>query len=182
MNISCHLNNCHRRHNEPCIQNILSLVYASYTSVYLCSLQHYYFRSSLTIIHEQLKHALQWRHNGRDGVSNHQPHGRLLNRLIKRRPVKTSKLRVTGLCVRSSPLTGEFPAQMVSNAQNISMWWRHHVSENISRQRTDEEDETNVVFNTMHADYLSPLDDRTYASSVNKMDRSVYVRDVTSNW
>ena len=25
---------------------------------------------------------LQWRHDGRDGVSNHQPHGCLLNRLI----------------------------------------------------------------------------------------------------
>ena len=23
-------------------------------------------------------------------------------------------------------LTGEFPAQMVSNAENVSIWWRHH--------------------------------------------------------
>ena len=29
---------------------------------------------------------------------------------------RTSKLRVTGLCERNSPVTGEFPAQMVSNA------------------------------------------------------------------
>ena len=28
-----------------------------------------------------LKQPLQWRHNGRDGVSNHQPHHCLLNRL-----------------------------------------------------------------------------------------------------
>ena len=42
--------------------------------------------------------ALRWRHNGRDSVSNHQPHDCLLNRLFKRRSKKTSKLRVTGLC------------------------------------------------------------------------------------
>ena len=23
-------------------------------------------------------------------------------------------------------LTGEFPAQMASNAENVSIWWRHH--------------------------------------------------------
>ena len=25
------------------------------------------------------------------------------------------------------PGTGEFPAQMASNAENVSIWWRHHV-------------------------------------------------------
>ena len=40
---------------------------------------------------------------------------------------QTSKLRVTGLCAGSSPETGEFPAQMVSNAENLSISWRHHV-------------------------------------------------------
>ena len=39
---------------------------------------------------------------------------------------KTSKLRVTGLCAGNSPGTGEFPAQMASNAENFSIWWRHH--------------------------------------------------------
>ena len=39
---------------------------------------------------------------------------------------KTSKLRVTGLCVGNLPGTGEFPAQMASNAENVSIWWRHH--------------------------------------------------------
>ena len=72
--------------------------------------------------------SLLWRHNGRNGVSNHQPHGCLLNRLFRRRSKKTAKLRVTGLCVGNSPLTGEFPAQMASNAENVSMWWRHHVN------------------------------------------------------
>ena len=70
--------------------------------------------------------ALRWRHNGGDSVSNHQPHDCLLNRLFRRRSKKTSKLRVTGLCAGNSPGTGEFPAQMASNAENVSIWWRHH--------------------------------------------------------
>ena len=45
---------------------------------------------------------------------------------IQRRSKKTSKLRVTGLCAGNSPVTGEFPAQMASNAENVSIWWRHH--------------------------------------------------------
>ena len=54
------------------------------------------------------------------------PHDCLLNRLFGRRSKKTSKLRVTGLCVVNSPGTGEFPAQMASIAENVSIWWRHH--------------------------------------------------------
>ena len=72
--------------------------------------------------------SLQWRPNGRDSISNHQPHDCLLNRLFRRRSKKTLKLRVTGLCVGNSPGTGEFPAQMASNVENVSIWWCHHVS------------------------------------------------------
>ena len=169
--------------------------------------------------------TLQWRHNGRHGVSNHQPHHCLLNRLFGRRsnkisklrlcagnspgPVnsppkgsvtrkmfpfddvimndfdssvdlsassaviyatkcllnimcsrisythysdvimsamasqitslkiaystvyseedkKTSKLRATGLCAGNSLMACELPAQRASNAENVSVWWRHH--------------------------------------------------------
>ena len=73
--------------------------------------------------------TLQWRHNGRDGVSNHQPHDCLLNRLFGHRSQKTSKLRVTGLCDGNSSVTGEFPTQRASNAENVSIWWRHHEEE-----------------------------------------------------
>ena len=51
---------------------------------------HFNFRGFLEI-------TLLWRHNGRDSVSNHQPHDCLLNCLFRRRSKKTSKLRVTGL-------------------------------------------------------------------------------------
>ena len=70
--------------------------------------------------------TLRWRHNGCDSVSNHQPHHCLLNRLFRCRSKKTSKLRATGLCAGNSPGTGEFPAQMASSAENVSIWWRHH--------------------------------------------------------
>ena len=70
--------------------------------------------------------TLRWRHNDHAGVSNHQPHGCLLNRLFRRKSKKTSKLRVTGLCAGNSPGTGEFPAQMASYAENVSISWRHH--------------------------------------------------------
>ena len=70
--------------------------------------------------------CLQWRHNGRDGVSNHQPHDCLLNRLSWCRSKKTSKLRATGLCEGNSPGIGEFPAQKASKAGNVSIWWRHY--------------------------------------------------------
>ena len=79
--------------------------------------------------------ALRWRHNELDGVSDHQPHDCLLNRLFGRRSKKTSKPRVTGLCVGNSPGTGEFPAQMASNAENASSWWRHHECESSNFQR-----------------------------------------------
>ena len=53
--------------------------------------------------------TLHWRHNDHDGVPNHQPHGCLLNRLFRCRSKKTSKPRVTGLCVGNSPGPVNFP-------------------------------------------------------------------------
>ena len=70
--------------------------------------------------------GLQWGHNERDGILNHQPHYCLLNSLFRSRSKKTSKLRVTGLCAGNSAVTREFPAQRASNAENVSIWWRHH--------------------------------------------------------
>ena len=80
-------------------------------------------------ISESYKHtfSLQWRHNECNGVSNHRRLDCLLNRLFRRRTKKTSKLRVAGLCVGNSPVTGEFPSPRASNAENVSIWWRHHV-------------------------------------------------------
>ena len=70
--------------------------------------------------------TLQWRRNERDGVSNHQRIDCSLNRLFRHRSKETSKLRVTGLCEGKPPVTGGFPSQRASNADNVSIWWRHH--------------------------------------------------------
>ena len=72
---------------------------------------------------------LQWRHYGRDSVSNHQPHDCLLNRLFRRRSKKTSKLRVTGLCAGNSPGTVASNRQITvqyefSRWKMGHRWWR----------------------------------------------------------
>ena len=64
--------------------------------------------------------TLHWSHNGHDNVSNHQPHD-----VFSDAAKKIIKLRVNGLA-GNSPATDEFPAQMASKAENVSIWWRHH--------------------------------------------------------
>ena len=66
------------------------------------TISHWYWYNALSISHGHFS-SLHWRHNDHYGVSNHQPHGCLLKRLFRRRSKKTSKLRVTGLCVGNSP-------------------------------------------------------------------------------
>ena len=69
--------------------------------------------------------SLQLRHNEHDGISNDLPLYCLLNRLFRYRSKEISKLSVTGLCEGKSPVTGEFPAQRASNAENVFIWWHH---------------------------------------------------------
>ena len=47
-------------------------------------------------------------------------------RSFRCRSKKISKLRITGICARNSPVNGEFPVEMASNAENVSIRWRHH--------------------------------------------------------
>ena len=63
------------------------------------------------------KLSLQWRHDERDSVSNHQTQNCLLNAQTK----VTLKLRVTGLGEGNPPVTGEFPEQRASDAENVSI-------------------------------------------------------------
>ena len=56
------------------------------------------FDDNLALVKVIIFHALQWRHKEHEGVSNHQPHDCLPNRLSRRRSKKTSKRRVTSLC------------------------------------------------------------------------------------
>ena len=82
-------------------------------------------KSQISLVHIFLSY--QWCHNEQDSVSNHQLPDFLLYHLSRLRSKKASKLRFTGLCAGNSPVTGEFPTQRASNAENVSIWWRHHV-------------------------------------------------------
>ena len=70
--------------------------------------------------------ALQWRHNGRDGVSNHQHHHCLLNHLFRRWSKKTSKFRVAGLR-REIDLTG-YRWIPRTNGQSRGKWFHSMTS------------------------------------------------------
>ena len=65
---------------------------------------------------------LQWRHNGCDGVSNHQRHDCLLNRLFRRRSNKTLKLRVTGLCAGIHRSPGNSPHKWSVKRKGFSFY------------------------------------------------------------
>ena len=117
---------------------------------------------------KDIARSLQWRHNGLHGVWNHQPQDCLLNGLYRCRSKETSKLRLTGLCEGNLPMTGEFPAQRASNAENISIWWRHHVHKIRAWYRrhkaSDIALEYNTILNALTGDprgvFLSSLEKR----------------------
>ena len=121
-------------HYCDCYFDVLSLHHVTTTSLKI-GYRKFYKTGCAIFKLVAITATLRWRHNGRDGVSNHQPHHYLLNRLFRRRSKKASKLCVTGLCARNSPGTGEFPAQMASNAGNIFIWWRHHEMTGYQRGR-----------------------------------------------
>ena len=51
----------------------------------------------------------------------------LLNGWYRRILKKTLKLGVTGLCEGNPPVAGGFLSQRASDAENVSIWWRHHI-------------------------------------------------------
>ena len=108
------------RHSDECV--ILHANRLNITTVF-----HRNFLSIMqTVVSIGTQTKLQWRQNEHNGVSNNRRLDCLLNRLFSPRLKKTSKPRVTGLREVNSPVTGEFPAQRASNAENVSIWWRHH--------------------------------------------------------
>ena len=69
--------------------------------------------------------SLQWGHNGCYGFSNHQPLD-FYSTVYSGEDQRKSNLRVNGLWEGKSSVIGEFPEQRPSNAENVSIWWRHH--------------------------------------------------------
>ena len=71
------------------------------------------------------KSLLQWRHNERDGVSNHRRLDCLIAQLfVQALDQRKHQSSVSLAFVRG---TGGFPSQRTSNAENVFIWWRHHV-------------------------------------------------------
>ena len=79
------------------VRLILIQVYSSELMIFTLNFNHpinrYYNRIRTYFIG-----SLQWHHNERDGVSDHQPRDCVLNPLFRCRSKKISKLRVTDLC------------------------------------------------------------------------------------
>ena len=86
-------------------------------------------------------YSLQWRHNGRDSVSDHQPRHCFIQRFIQ------AQIKESIKAPRHWPLCGEFTGDQwiprtnaqkrgkcfhlmifCSNAENVSTWWCHHVA------------------------------------------------------
>ena len=82
-------------------------------------------KSISTNLSFEMNFPFQWCHNERNGVSNYRCLDCLLNCLLMHRWKKTLKLRVTDLWEGNPPLTGGFPTQRASNAENASIWWRY---------------------------------------------------------
>ena len=83
------------------------------------------WRNYITVRYD---HSMQCCHNGMRWRLKSSASRWFDQPLFRRKSKKTLKLRVTGLCEGDSPVTGEFPAQRASNAEDVSIWWRHHVS------------------------------------------------------
>ena len=70
----------YKTYSRPCMMFLVQLFQSSSIAL------------SITYLYSYRKHmTLQWRNNGRDGVSNHQPHDCLLNHLFRRRSKKNIK-------------------------------------------------------------------------------------------
>ena len=53
--------------------------------------------------------------------------------------------------IHPKKFAGEFPAQMASNAENVSIWWRHHV---FTSQRQNDGGLADNAFRCMHDDAM----------------------------
>ena len=85
-------------------------------------------------LHSDRKNSWRWRHKERNGVLNHRCLDCLFNRMFKRISKKPSTPHVAGFCEGNPPMTGGFPSQGVSDAENVSIWWRHHANAQCRRR------------------------------------------------
>ena len=91
-----------------------------------CLISENYFSNIHFYININISMSLQWRHNGCDCVSNHQPHDCFSTIYSDTDQWKHQSSALLALCAGNSPEAGEFPAQMAGKAENACIWWRHH--------------------------------------------------------
>ena len=77
-------------------------------SHYMAPMLMWYQNCSVAFTWAQF-HSLQWRRNEHNG-------SQIISLTI-----------IYRLFMRRSPVTGEFPVQRANNAENVSIWWHHHV-------------------------------------------------------
>ena len=114
---------------------------------------------------------LRWRHNDHDGGSNHQPHGCLLNRLFRRKSKKTSKLRVTGLCVGKSPGPVKSPhkgpvTRKMFPFDDVIML---HDNYRMPTRRDAKNDRTQMFNSLRHRDKMAAIFQTTYSNAFSRM-------------
>ena len=148
--INLHVFEFHYRENKA------AYLVAQYSELFRRKIKNKHIsRSSLSFVDTEMtriikilpSEPLRWRHNGCDSVSNHLSiaYSTVYSDADQR------KLRVTGLCVGESPGTGGFPAQMASNAENVSIWWRHHAERthySIVNNKTADEGFVQQIYST----------------------------------
>ena len=111
---------------------------------------------------------LQWRHEEKERLKS--PAVQLFTqRFIQAQIKETSKLGVPGRCEGNSPVTDKFPAQSASNAENVSIWWRHHGI--LLYHRLSE----NCAAHTGHLSVVSPNRCLWEQGSLQKIQRNCYI-------
>ena len=84
---------------------------------------YFMWRYMDTIMLSPFLSTLQWRYNGRNCVSNHQPHDCLLK--FFQAQIKENIKAPRHWPVAEFTADRWLPAQMVNNAENVSIWWLH---------------------------------------------------------
>ena len=94
------------------------------------NIQYQHFQNHTTFGCWEIHFPLQWRYNGHDDVSNqHCLDCSLFTQTFVQAQIKenTKAMRHRTLWGEFTG-SGEFPSQMDSNAENFSIWWRHHAN------------------------------------------------------
>ena len=136
---------------------------------------------------------LQWHHKERDGVSNHQPHDCLFNRLSKAQIKENIKAPSHWPLWGNTPVNGEFPAQRACYAENVSIWLRHH-DMNVFNQQQYETLSMNpnamtVTYQLIYCHFINRHDDvikwklfRRYWTFVRGIQRSPVISPHKDQW